>query len=342
MLLAGPAHAEEAIKPLIKVIHSGQTPTFGLPLDCTYGKDCLVLNYTDFGIDSTGNPQDPYCQARTYEGHKGTDFALKDEVAMLTGVNVLAAADGTILKTRDGEPDRFPTDAEIEQVKADRKECGNAILMEHTGLGDGKWQTMYCHLKKGSVTVKPGQTVRKGEKIAQAGMSGMTQFPHLHFGLVHNSKVVDPFTGSELQEGCGTINHPLWDESLHLAYDDAVIFTTGFDTSPPSLDALDRKQIANDKYPRDIPALVFYAVIFGAREDDNILLTITAPDGSIFARNNVAQKKNRARQLYYLGREITSARALQKGEYKGKVVLTRKDKDGKDHILENADIISIE
>jgi murein DD-endopeptidase MepM/ murein hydrolase activator NlpD len=42
---------------------------------------------------------------------------------------------------------------------------------------------MYAHLKKGSVMVKAGDTVKAGQKIAEVGNSGNAPFSHLHYHL---------------------------------------------------------------------------------------------------------------------------------------------------------------
>lgn len=42
---------------------------------------------------------------------------------------------------------------------------------------------MYAHLRRGSLTVKPGDRVRAGQQIARCGNSGNRTEPHLHFQL---------------------------------------------------------------------------------------------------------------------------------------------------------------
>ncbi len=43
---------------------------------------------------------------------------------------------------------------------------------------------MYCHLKEGSIRVKAGQNVAKGEVIGRVGNTGNSSEPHLHFQLM--------------------------------------------------------------------------------------------------------------------------------------------------------------
>src|SRR5688572_25598532 len=109
------------------VLAEEKTPVFDLPLSCKPGKDCWILNYPDVGPDKDGTATDPACLSRTYEDHKGTDFAIADEASMNKGVNVLAAADGTVMRVRNSEPDRWPTKDDLEKTREAKRECGNAV-----------------------------------------------------------------------------------------------------------------------------------------------------------------------------------------------------------------------
>lgn len=298
-----------------------ESPRFSLPIDCRPGETCWIMNYPDVGPDKDGKATDPACLSRTYEDHKGTDFAIPDEASMKKGVDVLAARDGTITRVRNSEPDRWPTPDDLEKTKTAKRECGNAVLIDH---GDG-WQTMYCHLKRGSIIVKPNQKIKAGEKIGQVGLSGLTEFPHLHFGIIHKDKVIDPFTGADLTEPCGKTGPSLWKEDAKLSYAPLAFFDLGFDLKAPLLKDLDRDRKARGSLRHDAPALVFYAVLFGTRDGDTVDLTVTAPDGKIFARNQVTQDKTRARQMYYVGRKIPESRPLDIGVYTGKITIKRGD-----------------
>lgn len=76
------AWAQNTPSPPIRITKKPVTPKFQLPLSCKLGKDCWIMNYTDTGTDGDGAGIDPFCNARSYEGHKGTDFAIPDETAM--------------------------------------------------------------------------------------------------------------------------------------------------------------------------------------------------------------------------------------------------------------------
>ena len=60
------------------------------------------------------------------------------------------------------------------------------ILVRHA---EG-WVSAYAH--NGSLSVKRGDAVRKGQVIAKAGSTGSVSEPQVHFELRRNSKPVDP------------------------------------------------------------------------------------------------------------------------------------------------------
>lgn len=301
-------------KPLIKIT---KTPSFGLPIDCELGEDCWVMNYVDMGPED-GKATDPACLSRTYDAHKGTDFMILDEEAMNTGVNVIAPLAGTITRIRDGAPDQWSTDAQLGQIKAARQECGNAILIDH---GDDI-QTIYCHLKKGSITVKENAEVSKGDKIAEVGLSGLTQFPHLHFGMIKNNKIIDPFTGQDNTQKCGKRQSVLWDKDTEISYQPFVIQNLGFSNDIPALDVIEKNGSSLGQINILSDILTFWVTLFGVQEGDKITLEIKDPNGKIFATREITQDKTRARQFYYTGRRTTKTPLIE-GVYTGEITIER-------------------
>lgn len=124
--------------------------------------------------------------------HRGDGTKLTDYRAY--GQEVLAAAEGTVVGVLDGvaEPEanlRRPgetTETYRARVMALQGEIlakgahhalGNYVTIEHVG---GEF-SHYAHLQTGSVRVKKGDTVKKGQPIARLGHSGNSTEPHLHF-----------------------------------------------------------------------------------------------------------------------------------------------------------------
>ena len=295
-----------------------QKPSFALPLACHINQDCWIANYVD--DDPSTAAADFQCRTRTYDGHNGTDFALRDLVAMQQGTPVLAAAAGKILRLRDNMDDKTVTDEERKKMLADNTGCGNGVYIDH---GDG-WQTIYCHMKKGSISVKPGQQVKAGDKIGLAGNSGIAEFPHLHFGVFFENHTIDPFTGLEAADGCGKGGTALWQPSIDLAYDPVAIYATGFKAGVPDFEAIKIDAASPASAPENSDALTFWAAFYGMRTGDVITMEISDPQGRIFARREITQEKDRARQFYYVGRK-TRGEGLTKGTYTGNVQVRRAD-----------------
>ena len=103
------------------------------------------------------------------------------------GAEVLAVADAVVAATRDDVPESASVAAHPKHAIADA--TGNYIALD---LGDGRF-AFYEHLKPGSLRVKPGQRVKRGEVIGALGFTGDSTGPHLHF---HVADGISPL-GSE-------------------------------------------------------------------------------------------------------------------------------------------------
>ncbi|MFC7458107.1 M23 family metallopeptidase [Brachybacterium sp. GCM10030267] len=57
--------------------------------------------------------------------------------------------------------------------------AGNHVILRAERPGPAVFVAL-CHLRRGSVTVRPGQTVGAGEQIGRCGNSGNSTEPHLH------------------------------------------------------------------------------------------------------------------------------------------------------------------
>lgn len=63
---------------------------------------------------------------------------------------------------------------------------GLAVEIDH-GFG---YKTVYAHLS--STLVQEGQTVKRGQMIANSGNSGLSSGPHLHYEVIHNGQNLNP------------------------------------------------------------------------------------------------------------------------------------------------------
>jgi len=293
----------------------------GMPVACTLGKTCWLVNYPD--ADSAENSaKDFTCGPLSYDTHDGTDFGIRDLAVMQTGVAVRAAAAGRVARYRDGVEDRMPSKDDIKAMLAARKGCGNGVLLEH---GHG-WQTLYCHMKKNSLSVTKGQAVQQGDRLGLVGHSGIAEFPHLHFAVFKDGNVIDPFSGQGLDRPCGTGGETLW--SPPLAYEPVSIYAAGLQSGTPSLEdlSIDASAPATLDH-RDSAALVFWVMIYGAAAGDRLHLEIVGPGNAVVVKRDIVQDKTRARQSYYIGKKFGAALAPP-GRYTGVVTLRRTDSGG--------------
>lgn len=302
-------------------ITQAEEPRFIFPADCIYGDNCWAVNYVD--VDPKDDViKDFKCTRKSYDGHKGTDFALGSITHMNQGVNVFAAADGRVLRVRDGENDIIKTEDELASIKENTKECGNGVLIDH---GNGL-QTIYCHLKEESIIVKPQDIIKTGDIIAQIGQSGLAEFPHLHFGVIWEGGMIDPYTGHMNTEGCGKMKQPLWRDA-NITYDPVAIFNGGFRSQSPDFNAIEHGENNPETLSMNNAAFVFWVGFYNVEKNDAVTLKILDPDGVLFVETNQTVEQTRARQYYFTGRKIGRVQ-LKEGTYKGIVNITRNNKNG--------------
>jgi hypothetical protein len=250
------------------------------PVACKIGETCFVQNFVDH--DAGDAAKDFRCGSRTYNGHDGTDIRLLDMQHEQAGVAVLAAADGRVARTRDGVSDISVRVTGVASVAG--KECGNGLVIEH----EGGWSTQYCHLKEGSVLVTPGQMVKAGTPLGQVGLSGETEFPHLHFTVRHDGTTIDPFAYDEPPNACAG-GRSLWAARLSeaLAYKDREILNFGFSEITPTIDTIESGMVhLRTPGPRS-GELVAYVRAIGLRKGDEQVISVTYPDGALLAEYKV-------------------------------------------------------
>lgn len=300
---------------------------FSMPLDCpVYGEDCYILNYVNAGLET--DPRDYSCGSLTYADHRGTDFRLLTERQMQAGVSVLAAAPGTVEQAHDGMPDanyRLFGRAAV----ADRG-LGNRVVIDH---GDGI-KTIYGHLKRGSVAVSAGDVVARGQMIGQVGMSGLTEFPHVHFEVSELGSFVDPFTSALRHEGCGLAGDSMWQpETLaKLRYLRTVVIRSGFADETLNRAAVEYGLFNNGPISANATALVLHVYVAGIQEGDAFVAEITDPTGARFVKSGSAFSQFRQSRLFAIGKQDLID-PLVPGIYTGEFRYYRKDASGEPVLL---------
>ncbi len=129
--------------------------------------------------------------------------------------DVLAVADARVVtvvdKYKDQTPFILPTKTgaiTIEEID------GNHIVLE---LANGQY-VFYAHLKPGSVKVKEGDLVKRGDIIAKLGNTGNTSAPHLHLHVMETPLTIGsnglPYTFDEYNLTGRTSEESFFDEGL--------------------------------------------------------------------------------------------------------------------------------
>lgn len=98
-----------------------------------------------------------------------------DKYAVFNQV-VYSPCDGEVSKVEDKWPNETPWSGKAPY------NVGNHVLITSNDFG-----VLMGHLQKGSILVKTGDRVRKGQPVAQTGNSGWTSQPHLHIQAMRKS-----------------------------------------------------------------------------------------------------------------------------------------------------------
>ena len=117
-----------------------------------------------FRVSSNFNPRRLNPVTGRVAPHRGVDFAMPQ------GTPVLAVGDGeVVMAKRSGA-------------------AGYYVAVRHGRT----YTTRYMHLRK--MLVKPGQKVKRGDRIALSGNTGRSTGPHLHYEVWINQQAVNPLT----------------------------------------------------------------------------------------------------------------------------------------------------
>lgn len=291
-------------------------PKFDIPLQCEVPAQCVVQNYMD--VRPGPGVRDFNCGTLSYERHKGTDFRVLSYPLFKKGVPVLAAADGIVLRTRDGETEGAYLRKGGELITG--IEGGNGVVVQH----DGGWQTFYAHLRNGSVSVTIGDKVKAGDILGVVGLSGKTEFTHLHFQVMHNQTIYDPYTGAAAAGCHNKLSNNLWNavSQKRLEYIGTGLVESNFSSEIPSYKKLPFSEERNRIALRgNAKVLIYWMEAWGVKIADRLTMTYTNPSGKVTTSQQIL-KKNQASYFKYLGKKKPKTGWLN-GQYIGKVTLER-------------------
>lgn len=302
LLLASPASAEVVLD---------------WPVDCTVGVTCEVQHYVDHG--GGGDAKDYRCGTITYKGHNGVDIRVLTMADEQRGVDVRAAAPGHVLRVRDGMADVSIRDAGRDAVRD--KECGNGLVIAH----DDGFETQYCHMAQGSLVVKAGDAVVAGQKLGHIGLSGDTEFPHLHITVRHNGTVIDPYAYGEPDGACsGGVS--LWRPALQpaLEYKAGTVLNAGFASRSVTMEDIEAGT-AGEPLNAASPAVLAYVRAIGLRTGDVQRIVLTGPRGALLDHSVPPLASNKDQLFVGVGRKRPPA-GWPPGRYAATYSVTR---DGK-------------
>jgi len=100
--------------------------------------------------------------------------------------DVLAVADARVVKTEQNLDDQVPGTLPDPKTITLANVDGNYIVLD---LGGGVF-AFYAHLRRNSISVAPGEHVRRGQVLAKLGNTGNTSAPHLHFHLMDGTSTL--------------------------------------------------------------------------------------------------------------------------------------------------------
>lgn len=155
-------------------------------------KTVAVLEYHSpnsytFPMDGTYLVSDTYPSINSHRWCRNSEFAMdigafaQDlTTPVISGRNVYAACAGEVVQVFDGLADS-DENTDFDRIEKEFGEKvridGNHVLIRHLN----NELTLYAHLQKGSIPVKPGDRVDPSVCIGKVGSSGSSAIPHLHF-----------------------------------------------------------------------------------------------------------------------------------------------------------------
>lgn len=158
--------------------------THQLPWSSTMDRHEVLLGAINADHDDTYEYRLPYADDQSYPvtqgygarlSHRGAEQFTVD-FGMPSGTPVQAAREGVVVLAEDSHA-----------TGCWRDECArlaNFVVVLHADGTTGE----YFHLQLGSVRVRVGERVQRGQRLALSGNTGYSTAPHLHFGVYRTGR----------------------------------------------------------------------------------------------------------------------------------------------------------
>ena len=165
--------------------------------------------------------------------------------------------------------------------------------------------------------MRVGQRVTAGGRLGLVGLSGDTRFPHVHFSLRHDGKVVDPFAPHLATGACGAGGGTaLWQgaTTVGLAYRPATVLNAGFAAAPVDMAVIEAE--AAQPPASNAPAAI------GLEAGDRVVVRVESPDHTVLADSTTPIQHPMAQLMAQAGRR-RPAQGWAAGIYAGRITVWR-------------------
>ena len=119
-----------------------------------------------------------YPDGKTYRGDP-----LDNKNYRAYGAEIHSVANGTVTEILDGLPQNIPNSPKLAVEITLETIGGNHVIVD---LGNGRY-AFYAHMQPGSLRVKVGDKVARGQVLGLLGNTGNSSEPHLHFHICNQS-----------------------------------------------------------------------------------------------------------------------------------------------------------
>jgi len=119
-----------------------------------------------------------YPDGKTYRGDP-----LDNKNYRAYGAEIQSVADGTVTQILDGLPQNIPNSSKLAVDITLETIGGNHAIVD---IGNGRY-AFYAHMEPGSLRVKVGDKVVRGQVLGLLGNTGNSSEPHLHFHICDQS-----------------------------------------------------------------------------------------------------------------------------------------------------------